>query len=241
MSPVARLSLLAAALLPLAACGSSQETEDNANRMPTPVQTSSVLDDARIQVAVDVNGDGTPDIWNVYVAVDAEGAPIHDVERVRRWEYTDRRLVEKLVDTNFDGRIDVWRIYALSGRLMREQIDLDFDGIVDRTLHFDQARVARRELDTNGDGSMDEIRTYRQGQLHRIERDLTHTGEVDEWLFFREGELDRVGLSTDGDNVIDHWIRRPQRIAESIQNRTLAPPARVDCEATPDAEGCAAE
>jgi len=132
------------------------------------------------------------------------------------------------VDRNADGRPDHW-IFREGGEISRELFDEDFDGRVDRTLHYDLAThqvnaidedsdhdgrvdtwvtlengtVTRRRVDEDGDGQVDTWGFHRDGQLVRLERDTDGDGFRDRISFYTEGRLDREQEDDDGDGQIE--------------------------------------
>jgi hypothetical protein len=78
---------------------------------PEPVSTS---DDGLERRAVDVNGDGRPDVVKYFAA---------------------GQLVREEIDLNFDGKPDVWSYYE-GGRLVRKESDFDGDGKADKVERY---------------------------------------------------------------------------------------------------------
>jgi hypothetical protein len=103
-------------------------------------------------VTADVNGDGKPDLWKLYV----HGEP--------------SRLVCKRMDLNFDGVPDLVVYYDAAGEVAMETYDLDFDGKVDKWSYQRGGRLVLEDIDTNGDGQVDLRRHYKEGKLARVER-----------------------------------------------------------------------
>jgi hypothetical protein len=123
------------------------------------------------------------------------------------------RLVRKEMDLNFDGKVDAVYWYDDKGDKVREQLDLDFDGKVDETIFFEKGQVVRKERDLNGDGKVDTWLFYERGQLVRKERDTKGTGRVDYWEFWENGQIDRIGEDLDGDGNVDRWTRSPESVS----------------------------
>ena len=146
------------------------------------------------------------------------------------WEYSvtvkdadghaTERVVRKEMDLNFDGKVDAVYWYDDKGEKVREQLDLDFDGKVDETIFFEKGQVVRKERDLNGDGKVDTWLFYERGQLVRKERDTKGSGRVDYWEFWENGQIDRIGEDLDGDGNVDRWTRSPESVSS-----TTPPPA----------------
>ena len=101
------------------------------------------LDDGSTLETVDVNGDGTPDIYNY----------------LRESDTTKHLLKRKEIDLNFDGNIDVISHFDEQGVLAREELDSDFDGAFDWLDHYFDGKRVMAETDTDFDGKSN-IFTY---------------------------------------------------------------------------------
>jgi hypothetical protein len=102
--------------------------------------------------AIDINGDGKPDVWKLYAPND----PAH--------------LLCKRVDLNFDGKTDYFVIYDAAGDVVLEMFDLDFDSFIDKKVWKRGGKIVLDELDTDGDGKPDLRTWYRDGKPWRTER-----------------------------------------------------------------------
>jgi hypothetical protein len=113
-------------------------------------------------------------------------------------------IAHGIVDRNGDGRVDHW-IFRERGEIVRESFDEDFDGAVDRTLHYDLAthQVRRVEEDSDHDGAIDSWTDYRDGAPARRRADGDRDGLVDTWSFYRDGEVARLERDTTGDGFRD--------------------------------------
>ncbi|WP_338866042.1 hypothetical protein [Myxococcus stipitatus] len=149
----------------------------------------------------DVNGDGKPDVWTYTVA---DRGPDGE-ERLRK--------VRQELDLNWDGRADLARYFDETGALMREVMDLDFDGKVDATYLYEKGANTRRERDFDGDGRADSVSYYERGALVRKESDTNSDGRVDYWEYWEGGQVDRIGEDLDGDGTVDKWTRNPNNAA----------------------------
>jgi hypothetical protein len=138
-----------------------------------------------ILAAVDLDGDGRPEVFNHY-------QPRADAPRL---------LVTKEVDLNGDGRIDQTSRYE-DGVIVRREFDTDFDGRVDRVDHYLAGERTLSEQAVDGE-RFNLFRYYESGQVARKERDTDGDGEIDTWEYFESGAVARVGLDEDGDGDID--------------------------------------
>lgn len=113
-----------------------------------------------IRKEVDVNFDGSLDIWRHY----------NDAEAV----------IKEEMDYNFDGRVDAINYYD-QGQLVRKEIDVEFDQAPDVFKHYKNNELVSVERDTNNDGRLDYWEYYERGVLDRIGRDTNGDGSVDTW------------------------------------------------------------
>ncbi|KFA88611.1 hypothetical protein Q664_40010 [Archangium violaceum Cb vi76] len=124
------------------------------------------------------------------------------------WIFTvDGRMVRKELDINWDGRVDLTTYYGAREEREREAMDLDFDGKVDSVYFYEKGINVRRERDLNGDGKPDVWIFYEKGRLARKERDSNGDGRVDYWEYWENNQVDRIGEDLDGDGNVDKWSR----------------------------------
>ena len=125
------------------------------------------------------------------------------------WVYVvAERMVRKELDINWDGRVDITPFYDAREEREREAMDLDFDGKVDSVYFYEKGINTRRERDLNGDGRPDVWVYYEKGRLARKERDSNGDSRVDYWEYWENEQVDRVGEDLDGDGKVDRWTRR---------------------------------
>ncbi len=109
-----------------------------------------------------------------------------------------------------DSRPDIV-IVKSGGREVCRSVDLNFDGVPDEWIYYDDAgNVRRRESDYDRDGRVDEIAIYKQGVLVEKMRATTLTGKLDTWHFYQNGKLARTERDSDGDAQIDQWWEYPK-------------------------------
>ncbi len=230
-----RLLPLVVALAALSGgCGSGGQITDEdtaVGEMPSAFMSAMFTEEGLLVERVDTNLDGAADIWKFFQVLDDNDEPVVDPRALSYEALQHRRLVRKQLDVNQDGAIDVVCNYSSQEDLASEEVDSDFDGVLDRTDTFEAGIRAMTESDHDGDGRVDETRYYRGVDLHRIERDTNGNGIVDQWTYYDGGQLQRIGSDTTGDGDIDTWNRRPAPIATPT---TAARPTTPD--ATPDAE-----
>ena len=158
---------------------------------------------------------GKPDIWKFYGKA-TEGGTVIEV------------LVCKQVDLNHDGKVDIVTYYDQSGKVAKEEIDLDFDGTFDVAVYYEGGKLIRKEYDFNHDGKIDAWAHFENERLARIERDSHFKGRVDVWEYYEGGRLDRIGYDTTGSGRVDRWERGPEEPPDESEGeagpKTPAPP-----------------
>ena len=120
-----------------------------------------------------------------------------------------QRLVRKELDINWDGKVDIVKYYDAKEQLERESYDHDFDGKVDQVNFFEKGVVVRKERDITGDGKVDTWIFFEKGKIARKERDTNNDGRVDYWEYWEGDHVDRVGEDLDGDGQVDRWTKNP--------------------------------
>lgn len=118
-------------------------------------------------------------------------------------------LVREDLDLNWDGKIDIWRYFDERGQVVKEEWDTDYDGKVDEIRYFEGGVIVRDERDRNNDGHFDVVRYYKNGKLERKEVDTNGDGKIDRWEYYSGNILDRVGIDKDHDGTIDTWAKAP--------------------------------
>ena len=148
------------------------------------------LGDGMREALVDLNQDKNPDVRKVY-AQRGEGEV----------------LVCREADLNFDGLKDIFYYFDEDGAPKRDEVDLDYDGVIDIVSTYASGKVVKQELDTNSDAQIDRVRFLEDGLPSRLEADTDGDGKVDYWEYYEAGKLIRVGMDTDGDGRADNWNR----------------------------------
>lgn len=116
-------------------------------------------------------------------------------------------LVRQDIDLTWDGKVDIWRYFDDNGMAEKEEWDTDYDGKIDETRFFEGGVIVRSERDRNNDGRPDVMRYYKEGKLERKETDTNGDGQVDRWEYFQGRVLDRVGVDRDHDGSVDSWAK----------------------------------
>jgi len=147
----------------------------------------------------DINKDQKPDIINVFKKV-----PVKDG---KRGEY-DLQINVKMMDLNRDTKIDVWRFFDENGAVVKEELDLDFDGKIDAVDYYLNGIVRRREVDFQFDEKTDIWKHFdEKGQLMLFEADQSGDGKSDYWEHYKNAVIERIEKDTDGDGKPDIFKR----------------------------------
>lgn len=202
-----RNALIALVSLPLlAACGAKElSLRERAQETPSPLLEPIYTEDGMKGERFDLNLDGVADITKWVRYRDKSGQLLADARlKEPRGEYVEV-IMRKEMDTNLDGKVDVIRNYNRRGALTGEQVDTDFDGVLETEATIVDGKVTRVTMDHNGDGKPESTRYYRKGALQRIERDPNGDGVTDTWSHFEAQALTRIGTDYDGDGGVDDW------------------------------------
>jgi hypothetical protein len=142
------------------------------------------------EVLVDLNQDGNADVRKIYAK--------HGDSEV---------IVCREADLNFDGNLDIFVYFDEQGAIKRDELDLDYDGLIDIISLYAAGKVVKQELDTNSDHRVDRVRVLVDNVPTRVEGDTNADGKVDYWEFYEGGRLVRVGMDVDKDGRADVWNR----------------------------------
>ena len=168
----------------LGACGSSPKKQSQTQGPREIVSTS------KTEQTFDINDDEKPDVWRQYII-----------------EGKVKRLASKSFDLNFDGKIDFKRFYTKGGQVIRDELDMDFDGTYDRTVYYKNNIIDRKEVSLQGDEKPEVFKYYKNGQLNYVEGDRDGNGIKDYFQYYKNGQLIRRGFDSDSDGQPDRWVR----------------------------------
>jgi hypothetical protein len=109
------------------------------------------------------------------------------------------------VDVNNDGRPDIFHVDA-GGKEVCRAIDMNFDGVKDAFIYFDETgKERRRESDFDRDGVPDEISISQGGVIVKKERETNFDRKIDTWDTYDGGRLAKSERDSDADGIIDEW------------------------------------
>ena len=123
---------------------------------------------------------------------------------------SDTGRLEKLAsDRNGDGHDDAWA-FMDGTRLLRAELDDDYDGRVDRREFYTAAVrglgvVERVEL-LSATGTVIRTESYEKGVLLAAAEDTTGDGRPDKWEQYTAGALTSVSLDTQGRGLPDRRL-----------------------------------
>lgn len=104
------------------------------------------------------------------------------------------RLLRKEVDTNFDGKVDIWLYYNVNENLTKEERDTRFENNVDNVLFYDNGRVVRSESFTIEANREDNDAL---GDASHRKPNIIKT--------FRNGVMTRIERDNNADGILDEW------------------------------------
>jgi hypothetical protein len=187
---------LAAALLGIAGCATSQSTQKKEEATPDQPQKKRARHDnlsrqGKQVDTYDLNEDGKPDQWVIR-------SQSGDVVREER-------------DMNFDGKVDLWQYPGPDGDIVEEEMDLDLDGTVDLIAFYKDGTVRRKKIAVSFKEDFSIVKIYdKKGQLLRVERDEDDDGRTDVWEYYDDqGDRERIGWDDNGDGVPDTFNQLP--------------------------------
>ena len=120
-------------------------------------------------------------------------------------EDTSLRLIRKEVDTNFDEKVDLWFHYNSTEQLFLEEADSNFDGAVDLVSYYESGRLVKRETFLPEQSTPAAIKSYKEGRLYKVELDENHDGLIERWEIYADGRLLQIGRDVNGDGKVDYW------------------------------------
>jgi hypothetical protein len=131
------------------------------------------------------------------------------------------RLEKLTYDRNGDGRSDAW-VEMDGARLLRADLDEDFDGRVDRREFYSAGEtgvrtggtttvkglgvLSRVEVPSAAGGRAARVETYERGILTAAEEDSDGDGRPDKWERYENGALATLALDTRGRGFADRRL-----------------------------------
>ncbi len=114
------------------------------------------------------------------------------------WTHMDgTRLLRMDIDRDFNGVVDRWEYYAADGSIEKVGFSRASDGQVDAwAFQGGRGEIVRIEISTRRDGTVSRWEMYESGALVRAEEDSDGDGKVDKWETYRDGALASTALDT---------------------------------------------
>lgn len=114
------------------------------------------------------------------------------------------QLLRQTLDVDDDGAPEEVRYLDIaSGKIVRAELDRDFDGALDAWITFDDGEPVVRVLDTNGNSRSDTWERYSMGRLEAKTLDRDHDGVKDTFYRYRSGELSALLRDANNDGTVD--------------------------------------
>jgi hypothetical protein len=111
------------------------------------------------------------------------------------------------VDVDYDGAVDRWEDYDAAGKLGRVGTSRRGRGPDRWTTAGADGQPARIEYDDDGDGKPDRVETLSAGALRTVALDQDRDGRPDRWQSWERGRLKAEELDTDRDGKPDRRLR----------------------------------
>ena len=115
------------------------------------------------------------------------------IEAYDNARFDNSDLKKQVYDMNGDMHVDLWKFYTIKKMakdetkleyvLTRKELDLNFDGRIDRIMYYNtKENLIREEIDTNFDGTIDRIHYYDDGIIVKTEfyQLNCNTSEIDQ-------------------------------------------------------------
>ena len=199
--------------------GCNKDKSDSANNagklQPQKMHTSG-LDKQEI----DINGDGKPD---QFIYTTKEG-------QIRYAQH----------DFNFDQVLDMTEFYDESGNHTSDEIDLDYDGIVDLIVTYQNGLPIRKEYSIDFEGNRHGVQLFdSEGNRTMIYRDTDRDGKADLLEYYHPGEDEPYKTDTVHTNVdLAQTANLAQKAASSqpAKDAGASQPASAPADSQPAAE-----
>lgn len=153
----------------------------------------------------DLDGDGRPDVYSYYKEIQRPNGK------------TEKTMVRRTIDVNADGRPDITQHFDESGVLTKEEMDYDYDGVVDCVRTYEKGVVKQEDFSSGFDGKMDVRKVYDKGVLVVKLVDTKRIGRFDEFQYYVKGRLDRIAWDRDGDGRPDEFVENPSQTEEKTR------------------------
>jgi hypothetical protein len=180
--------------------GGAKSAEGNPNKRDTEVKHEPC--DLKSAKTMDANGDGKPDVWEVW---------------------SGSHLECRAVDLNFDGRVDSYIYYDSNGQVRRRERDYDRDGKIEEISIYQGGALTETDRSTTLADRLDTWSYYQGGKITKAERDSDGDGIVDQWWEYPPGneKCPLIHSDVDGDGRPD-----PGATIDYCKQTGYVPPTR---------------
>ena len=160
-----------------------------------------IFDRSQEIIAAGTWGNDSPlSVTRLTLDADGDGHP----ELIRFVDRRTGKLVRQEEDRNYDGILDAWTLYQ-EGAPTQRALDGNDDGNPDAFESYQNGRVAIRELDRDDDGIRDVFYRYRGETLAEEKHDANNDGMIDLIIFYEERLRVRSEEDRDRDGRMDLW------------------------------------
>ena len=127
----------------------------------------------------------------------------------------------KALDLNQDGKENLRTYFDDKRNITKEEIDGDFDGVVDIIDYYTNNTRTESQIDTNTDRILDVFRFYDQGHLVREAIDFNYDQTIDTtYIYDADGNKKRENSQ---DVVDDHHLRNPVTFSHKLDPDFIQP------------------
>ncbi len=140
------------------------------------------------------------DVIRLSLDADRDSKP----EQLRYIDRQSGRIVRKELDRDYDGTLDAWHDYE-DGQLVARVIDSDGDRRPDAWEQYADGRMTSRAVDRDGDGVKDAFYRYRGDSLVEERHDSDNDGRIDRRVFYEQRRRTRDEEDRDRDGRMDTW------------------------------------
>lgn len=122
--------------------------------------------------------------------LDLESIDINNDGKTDQRIYSKNGIVQYVVrDLNFDGKTDITEFYDEAGRHTRDEIDLDYDGICDLIVSYEDEKPLKKEFSVDFEGNRHGIQYFdANGNRTKIDHDYDADGNVDVVEYYHPNE-----------------------------------------------------
>jgi len=161
----------------------------------------AIFDSEEIEVPAGTFGNSDPMvITRRSLDADRDGNP----EQIRYLDKSTGKLIRMEMDRDYDGKMDTWQTYT-GDSLDERTLDTNGDGRVDTWERYRGGRMVERVIDRDGNGRKDAFYTFADGSLVEERHDRNDDGEFDLIVTYQDRHKTLTKEDRSGDGKIDTW------------------------------------